>query len=61
LAVAVGFAGDEGHPHVAKLDLIEPEVDPATGTARFRATVPNPKGLFSPGMSARVRLTPAPK
>ena len=46
-------------PHAAKLDLIEPEVDPKTATVRFRATVPNPKGLLSPGMSARVRLTPA--
>ncbi|MBP3960710.1 efflux RND transporter periplasmic adaptor subunit [Gemmata sp. G18] len=61
LGVAVGFAGDQGFPHEAKLDLIAPEVDPKTGTARFRATVPNPKGLLSPGMSARVRLIPLPK
>ena len=61
LGVAVGFAIDEGYPHAAKLDLIEPEVDPKTGTVRFRATVPNPKGLLLPGMSARVRLTPPPK
>jgi multidrug efflux system membrane fusion protein len=61
LDVAVGFAIDEGHPRAAKLDLIEPEVDPKTGTVRFRATVPNPKGLLSPGMSARVRLAPARK
>jgi RND family efflux transporter MFP subunit len=61
LGVAVGFAGEEGHPHVVKLDLIAPEVDPKSGTVRFRATVPNPKGLLSPGMFARVRLTPAPR
>jgi len=61
LGVAVGFSGEEGHPHEAKLDLIAPEVDPKTGAARFRATLANPKGLFSPGMSARVRLTPRPK
>ena len=59
LRVAVGFAGDEGTPLVATLDLIEPEVDSTTASVRFRATVPNPKGLLSPGMSARVRLTPA--
>jgi len=59
--VAVGFAGDEGYPHAAKLDLIEPEVDPKTGNVRFRATVANPKGVLSPGMSARVRLSPPPK
>ena len=61
LDVAVGFAIDEGYPRAAKLDLIEPEVDPQTDAVRFRATIPNPKGLLSPGMSARVRLTPPPK
>jgi RND family efflux transporter MFP subunit len=61
LGVSVGFAGDSGCPHGAKLDLIAPEVDPRLGAVRFRATVPNPKGLFLPGMSARVRLTPLPK
>jgi RND family efflux transporter MFP subunit len=61
LEVAVGFAIDEGYPHAAKLDSIEPEVDPKTGTIQFRATLPNPKGLLSPGMSARVRLTPPTK
>jgi RND family efflux transporter MFP subunit len=61
LGVAVGFSGDEGYLQEAKLDMIAPDVDPTTGTVRFRATVPNPKGLLSPGMSARVRLTPSPK
>ncbi len=61
LDVAVGFAGEEGYPHAAKLDLIAPEVDPKTGTVRFRATLANPKGLLAPGMSARVRLTPLPQ
>jgi RND family efflux transporter MFP subunit len=59
LGVAVGFAGEEGHPHEAKMDAIEQEVDPRTGTVRFRTTMPNPKGLLLPGMSTRVRLTPA--
>jgi multidrug efflux system membrane fusion protein len=61
LSVAVGFAGEEGYPHEAKLNPIACEVDPKTGTVQFRATILNPKGLFSPGMSARVRLTPPPK
>lgn len=57
----VGFAGEEGHPHTAKLDLIAPRVTPQTGTVRFRATIPNPKDILLPGMSARVRLTLLPK
>jgi RND family efflux transporter MFP subunit len=56
LGMAVGFAGENGHPHEAKLDAIAAEVDPRTGSVRFRATVSNPKGLLLPGMSARVRL-----
>jgi RND family efflux transporter MFP subunit len=61
LDVAVGFAIDDGFPHAAKLDLIAPEVDPRTGTVRLQATLPNPDGLYSPGMSARIRLTPRKK
>lgn len=56
--VSVGFAIDNGHPHAAKLNAIEPELDPKTKMAHFRATLKNPKGLLSPGMTARVRLTP---
>jgi RND family efflux transporter MFP subunit len=59
LGVAVGFAGEEGHPHEAKMDAIE--IDPNTGTVRFRSTIPNPNSLLLPGLSARVRLTPRPK
>jgi multidrug efflux pump subunit AcrA (membrane-fusion protein) len=61
LSVAVGFTGDEGYSHTAKLDLIGTEVDPTTGTVRFRATLENAKGLLSPGMAARVRLSPTAK
>jgi len=57
LNVAVGYADEQGHPHMAKLDLIEPEVDTRTGSVRFRATVANPDGVISPGMTARVQLT----
>ena len=61
LSVAIGFVGEEGYPHAAKLEGIEPQVDPRTGTVRFRATVSNAEGLFLSGMSARVRLSPVPK
>lgn len=60
MSVEVGFVGEEGHPHEARLDVIGMEVDPNTGSVSFRATLPNPKGIILPGMSARVRLTPPP-
>jgi RND family efflux transporter MFP subunit len=58
LDVAVGFAIDKNFPHAAKLDRIDTQVNPQTGNVQFRATLPNPKGLLLPGMSAKVRLTP---
>lgn len=61
LNVAVGYAGEAGHPHVAKLDRIAPEIDARTGSGQLRATISNPSGILLPGMSARVHLTPASK
>jgi RND family efflux transporter MFP subunit len=59
-AVAVGIATDEGYPRTAELDFTDNAVDPKTGTIRYRATLPNPKGELLPGLFARVRLTPQP-
>jgi RND family efflux transporter MFP subunit len=56
LTVTVGFTGDDGFPHATKLDLIEPLIEPTTGTVRFQATLLNPHGMLLPGMSARVRV-----
>ncbi len=57
--VRVGFVSDDGFPHAAEIDLIEPVANPAANTVRVRAKLPNPKGQFAPGMFARVRVTPA--
>jgi membrane fusion protein, multidrug efflux system len=57
--VKVGFLGEEGFPHAAELDLIEPVANPAANTVRVRARLANPKGQFLPGAFARVRVTPA--
>jgi RND family efflux transporter MFP subunit len=52
----VGFPGEEGYPHEAKLDFVDNRVDPTTGTLKVRAVVPNPDGRLSAGLFARVRL-----
>src|SRR5262249_30190120 len=57
VGVALGLAGEKGYPHFAKLLPLGAAVDPNTAAVRFRATMPNPKGLLMPGMSARIRLT----
>lgn len=56
VAVNVGLVGEEGHPHTGRVDFTDNRVDPATGTIRSRATLPNPDGLLTPGLYARVRL-----
>ncbi len=39
-----------------RIDLVSPEVDPATRTVEVRALVSNPEGLLRPGMFGRVEL-----
>src|SRR5467141_5417426 len=54
--VRVGLATDKGHPYTGTLNFINNQVDAATGTINVRATVPNPDGVFVPGLYARVQL-----
>ncbi|WP_199171542.1 MULTISPECIES: efflux RND transporter periplasmic adaptor subunit [Luteimonas] len=55
-AVRIGLADETGHPHAGIVDFIDNQVDPATGTVRARAVLPNPDRVFTPGMFARVQL-----
>jgi len=56
LFVLCGLVDDNGFPYRGKLESIDIPVDPKTGTARWRALLPNPKGILIPGLFARVRL-----
>lgn len=61
--VRVGLASEPDVPHVGEIVFVDNSLDPATGTIRVRARVPNPDGGFAPGLFARVRLMgaqPAP-
>ena len=42
--------------HVGKMDFVDNRVDPATGTIRGRALVPNPGGFLTPGQFGRLQL-----
>lgn len=55
--VAVGLADETGFPHKGTVDFIDNRLNPATGTIRVRAVLDNKDGRFTPGLSARVRLT----
>jgi len=54
--VLVGLADEEGFPHQGKVDFVDNALNPETGTIRARAVLPNPDGVFTPGLFARVRL-----
>ena len=58
--VEVALPDERGFPHKGRLDFLDNRLDPGTGTLRARAVLPNPAGLFSPGLFARVRVTGTP-
>lgn len=51
-----GTVGECGQRFEARVDAIDPRVDPATRSMRLQASVPNPDGALFPGMAVRVRL-----
>ncbi len=55
-AVEVGLSNEEGYPYKGEIVFIDNALNPATGTIRARALLANPKGVFTPGLFARVRL-----
>jgi membrane fusion protein, multidrug efflux system len=57
--VRVALANETGFPHTGKIDFLDNEVNPSTGTIRARVVLPNPDHLFTPGLYARVQLESA--
>jgi multidrug efflux system membrane fusion protein len=61
LPVWLGLVGEPGYPHQGTVDFVDNQVNPQTGTIKFRAVFANPRPpagvrLMAPGMFARVRL-----
>jgi membrane fusion protein, multidrug efflux system len=54
--VRVGLADEQGFPHEGRMVFLDNAVNPATGTIFARAELPNPDGVFTPGLFARVQL-----
>jgi RND family efflux transporter MFP subunit len=54
--VRVQVAGEAGFPHAGQMDFVDNTVDQSTGTMQGRAIMPNPDGLLTPGLFARVQL-----
>ncbi|WP_457582137.1 efflux RND transporter periplasmic adaptor subunit [Ensifer canadensis] len=56
IPVQIGTAADEGTPISGHIQLINNEVDAATGTIRVRAALENADGRLIPGQFVRIRI-----
>jgi multidrug efflux system membrane fusion protein len=56
LPVYLGLANESGFPHEGRLDFVDNQVDPRTGTIRTRAVFSNRSRALTPGLFARVKL-----
>ncbi|MGH8195013.1 MAG: efflux RND transporter periplasmic adaptor subunit [Woeseiaceae bacterium] len=54
--VHVGLINEVGYPHEGKLDFIDNQVNPDSGTIRGRAVLDNADGRFTPGLFVRLKL-----
>jgi multidrug efflux system membrane fusion protein len=59
--VFMGLQDEEGFPHEGKINFVNNQVNPTTGSITMRGVFPNPKlpggvRLLSPGMFVRIRL-----
>ena len=54
--VRVKLSDESDFTHAGRLDFIDNRIDPAAGTIRARAIIPNPNGFLKPGMFGSLRL-----
>ena len=55
-SVYMGLIDEDGYPHAGRLDFVDNQVDPQSGTIRGRAVFDNKDGRFTPGLFARIKL-----
>jgi multidrug efflux system membrane fusion protein len=54
--VYMGLVDEQDFPHAGRLDFVDNQVDPRSGTIRGRAVFDNKDGRFTPGLFARIKL-----
>lgn len=54
--VLIALADETEFKRTGTVNFIDNQIDPATGTLRFRCVVNNEDGFYSPGLFARVRF-----
>lgn len=55
-AIELLFADNSKHPYDGKLDFVDRNIDPTTGTILLQASFPNPDFTVRPGLFAKIRL-----
>lgn len=61
IPVEMQLADEDGFPHQGKIDFVDNQIDPATGTVKVRGVFANADGAILPGMFVRVRIRSAKK
>ncbi|MET1027688.1 MAG: efflux RND transporter periplasmic adaptor subunit [Dongiaceae bacterium] len=54
--VYLGLSSEDGFPHLGRMDFVDNQVNPRTGTIRGRAVFDNGDHQFTPGLYARLKL-----
>ena len=54
------LVGEGDYPHLGKIDFIDNQINPLTGTIRLRAAFSNESAALTSGMFARVRMKVGP-
>jgi membrane fusion protein, multidrug efflux system len=55
--VRLALAGEEGFPREGRVDFVDNQLDPGTGTIRVRAVIKNPDGALTPGLFVRLQMS----
>jgi RND family efflux transporter MFP subunit len=56
IEATMGLADEQGYPHEGRIDFVDNQVRPGSGTMRLRAVFDHEDGLLTPGLYARVHL-----
>jgi len=54
--VAMALSNEQGYPHAGRIDFVDNQLRPGSGTIRLRAVFDNADGSYTPGLYVRVQL-----
>ena len=54
--VQMGLFNEEGFPHTGRIDFVDNQLNPTTGSIQLRGVFDNADGRLTPGLTARIRI-----